>query len=121
MADFFKSAANYFSSSNIPGSVSSSSNGAPENPLIGTVVTVNSMQLRIKRQIGEGLSFTNFIHFSSSSPISAGGYAFVFIAQDLQSGTDYALKVFQISITIAIPESTFPFHYRGLLQLIRTQ
>ena len=50
MADFLKSAASYFSSTN-------PSNGVGENPLIGTVVNVNSVQLRIKRQIGEGLSW----------------------------------------------------------------
>ena len=54
MADFLKSAANYFSSA---AQFSSSGNGAGENPLIGTIVSVNSMQLRIKRQIGEGLPF----------------------------------------------------------------
>lgn len=46
MADFLKSAANYFSAN--------SNNGAAENPLIGALVNVNSVQLRIKRQIGEG-------------------------------------------------------------------
>lgn len=46
MADFLKSAANYFSAN--------SNNGTAENPLIGSVVHVNSVQLRIKRQIGEG-------------------------------------------------------------------
>lgn len=66
MADFLKSAANYFSAN--------SNNGAAENPLIGALVNVNSVQLRIKRQIGEG------------------GYAFVFIAQDIQSNQEYALK-----------------------------
>ena len=52
MADFLKSAANYFTASN---------NGASENPLIGALVNVNSVQLRIKRQIGEGAIFD--IHF----------------------------------------------------------
>jgi len=48
MADFFKSAASYFSTS--------SSNGlTADNPLIGTTINVNSTQLRIKRQIGEGI------------------------------------------------------------------
>ena len=51
MADFLKSAANYFSAN-------SNYNGAAENPLIGAVVHVNSVQLRIKRQIGEGLFFS---------------------------------------------------------------
>lgn len=54
MADFLKSAASYFS-----GTASSyNSNGGDSssggNPLIGTVVNVNSVQYRIKRQIGEG-------------------------------------------------------------------
>ena len=54
MADFFKSAASYFSTN--------ASNGAVENPLIGTTLSVNSVQLRIKRQIGEGLY--QYIHQS---------------------------------------------------------
>jgi len=60
MADFLKSAASYFSSTN-------PSNGVGENPLIGTVVNVNSVQLRIKRQIGEGLLsvFFSTLHFKS--------------------------------------------------------
>ena len=57
MADFLKSAASYFSSTN-------PSNGVGENPLIGTVVNVNSVQLRIKRQIGEGLSGFSFTFFT---------------------------------------------------------
>ena len=58
MADFLKSAANYFSAN-------SNYNGAAENPLIGAVVHVNSVQLRIKRQIGEGLFFSsNTSHIS---------------------------------------------------------
>lgn len=47
MADFLKSAASYFNTS-------SSNGGTGENPLIGSLINVNSTQLRIKRQIGEG-------------------------------------------------------------------
>lgn len=54
MADFFKSAANYFSTSAISSNINLGSNGAADNPLVGTVITVNSVQLRIRRQIGEG-------------------------------------------------------------------
>jgi hypothetical protein len=53
MADFLKSAANYFTASN---------NGASENPLIGALVNVNSVQLRIKRQIGEGAVFVTMFY-----------------------------------------------------------
>lgn len=53
MADFLKSAANYFSAN--------SNNSVAENPLIGTSVHVNSVQLRIKRQIGEGTVLCSYI------------------------------------------------------------
>lgn len=55
MADFLKSAASYFSSTATSYSANGGSGGeSHNNPLVGTVVQVNSMQLRIKRQIGEG-------------------------------------------------------------------
>lgn len=88
MADFLKSAANYFSSSTL-----TNSNGAGDNPLIGTVISVNSLQLRIKRQIGEGKLNGATCFKTIIMPSFVGGFAFVFIAQDIQSGQDFALKV----------------------------
>ena len=52
MADFLKSAANYFNSAT-----------AETNSIIGSVVQVNAKQFRIKRQIGEGIPFIPMIHF----------------------------------------------------------
>ena len=55
MADFLKSAASYFSTAATSYASNSSNGGSGEsNPMIGLVVNVNSLQLRIKRQIGEG-------------------------------------------------------------------
>lgn len=73
MADFLKSAANYFSSSTL-----ASSNGAGENPLIGTVISVNSLQLRIKRQIGEGLLILSLLSQISRNLILCRWLCFCF-------------------------------------------
>ncbi|XP_013399366.1 cyclin-G-associated kinase [Lingula anatina] len=64
MADFFKSALGYFS----PGS------GRTENDFVGQYVELGDLKLRVKRVIAEG------------------GFAFVYVAQDVASGREYALK-----------------------------
>ncbi|XP_033164964.1 cyclin-G-associated kinase [Drosophila mauritiana] len=79
MGEFFKSLnLNYFSSSEASGAAG---NGAPgalggrlDNDFVGQVVEVAGHRLRIKCVIAEG------------------GYAFVYVAQDVQTGTEYALK-----------------------------
>lgn len=65
MSDLFKSAIGYFSSSNTSGA---------ENELIGQTVEVGSVKLRVKKAIAEG------------------GFAFVFMAQDPNTGNYFALK-----------------------------
>uniref|UniRef100_U5EYM6 Cyclin-G-associated kinase n=1 Tax=Corethrella appendiculata TaxID=1370023 RepID=U5EYM6_9DIPT len=65
MSDFFKSAINYFNTSATTGQ---------DNEFVGQIVEVNNIKLKIKRVIAEG------------------GFAYVFIAQDIQSNTEYALK-----------------------------
>ncbi|XP_069674893.1 cyclin-G-associated kinase isoform X3 [Periplaneta americana] len=65
MSDLFKSAIGYFSSSNTSGA---------ENELVGQTVEVGNVKLRVKKVIAEG------------------GFAFVFVAQDPNTGNDYALK-----------------------------
>ncbi|KFB52665.1 AGAP003715-PA-like protein [Anopheles sinensis] len=65
MSDFLKSAINYFNAT--------PSNGL-ENEFVGQTVEVSNVKLRIKRVIAEG------------------GFAYVFVAQDVQSNTEYALK-----------------------------
>ncbi|PNF37550.1 Cyclin-G-associated kinase [Cryptotermes secundus] len=65
MSDLFKSAIGYFSSSNASGA---------ENEFIGQTVEVGNVKLRVKKVIAEG------------------GFAFVFMAQDPNTGKDYALK-----------------------------
>uniref|UniRef100_A0A6B2E633 Cyclin-G-associated kinase n=1 Tax=Phlebotomus kandelakii TaxID=1109342 RepID=A0A6B2E633_9DIPT len=65
MSEFFKSAIGYFNTG---------TNGGQENEFVGQVVEVGALKLRIKRVIAEG------------------GFAFVYVAQDTQSGMEYALK-----------------------------
>ncbi|KAK7866852.1 hypothetical protein R5R35_006024 [Gryllus longicercus] len=65
MSDLFKSAMGYFSNSNSCGQ---------DNELVGQVVEVGNSKLRVKKVIAEG------------------GFAFVFVAQDVSTGKEYALK-----------------------------
>ncbi|XP_024081424.1 cyclin-G-associated kinase isoform X2 [Cimex lectularius] len=67
MSDLFKSAFGYFSST-------SNSGTAISNDLVGRIVEVDSLKIRIKRVIAEG------------------GFSFVFLAQAVDSGKEYALK-----------------------------
>ncbi|CAH1644154.1 unnamed protein product [Spodoptera littoralis] len=62
----FKSAMGYFSSGG--------ANGGSDNDFVGQFVEIGNMKLRVKKVIAEG------------------GFAFVFVAQDVSSGTEYALK-----------------------------
>ncbi|XP_062593365.1 cyclin-G-associated kinase-like [Saccostrea cucullata] len=64
MTDFFKSAFGVLTG-NISG---------PENDFVGQVVELGQQKLRVRRVIAEG------------------GYAFVYVAQDVATGKDYALK-----------------------------
>ncbi|XP_021693131.1 cyclin-G-associated kinase [Aedes aegypti] len=65
MSDFLKSAMNYFNAGPSVGQ---------DNEFVGQIVEISNVKLRIKRVIAEG------------------GFAFVFVAQDVQSGNEYALK-----------------------------
>jgi cyclin G-associated kinase len=70
MADFLKSALNIFANSTQVGKTS-----APNNDFVGQNIVINNQRLRIAKQLAEG------------------GYAIVYIAQDLSNGNEYALKV----------------------------
>ncbi|XP_034247593.1 cyclin-G-associated kinase isoform X2 [Thrips palmi] len=65
MSDLFKSAIGYFSNSNTD---------HIDNDFVGHEVEIGNVKLRVKRVIAEG------------------GFAFVFVAQDPNSGKEYALK-----------------------------
>lgn len=65
MSDLFKSAFEYFSGP---------TNGQSDNSFVGQTVEISNVKLRIKKVIAEG------------------GFAVVFVAQDLNTGKDYALK-----------------------------
>uniref|UniRef100_A0A1L8DMS9 Cyclin-G-associated kinase n=1 Tax=Nyssomyia neivai TaxID=330878 RepID=A0A1L8DMS9_9DIPT len=65
MSEFFKSAIEYFNTG---------ANGGYENDFVGQVVEVGALKLRIKRVIAEG------------------GFAFVYVAQDIHTNVEYALK-----------------------------
>lgn len=103
MSDFFKSAMGYFNgpadSNNGSSSVngeggSSSSTTGPETDFIGQLVEVNAMKLRIKRLIAMGeWSLQYIVPSANSTSVSfVGGYAYVYVAQDTQTGAEYALK-----------------------------
>ncbi|GIY30345.1 cyclin-G-associated kinase [Caerostris extrusa] len=64
MSDLFKSAFGYFSS-NIP---------KEEHEFVGQIVELEKQKLRVKRVIAEG------------------GFGYVFVAQDISTGKEYALK-----------------------------
>ncbi|XP_077285727.1 cyclin-G-associated kinase [Arctopsyche grandis] len=66
----FRSAMGYFSSA----SNGASGGGEPGSELVGAAIDVAGLKLRVRRLIAEG------------------GFAFVFVAQDTASGTEYALK-----------------------------
>ncbi|CAH1122615.1 unnamed protein product [Ceutorhynchus assimilis] len=65
MSDLFKSAFEYFSGP---------TNSQNENSFVGQVVEISNVKLKIKKVIAEG------------------GFAVVFVAQDVATGKDYALK-----------------------------
>ncbi|KAK3612698.1 hypothetical protein CHS0354_042224, partial [Potamilus streckersoni] len=65
MSDFLKSAFGY---------ISGSSSGRDENDFVGQIVELDNQKLRVRKVIAEG------------------GFAFVFVAQDVTSGKEYALK-----------------------------
>ncbi|KAK3091567.1 hypothetical protein FSP39_020845 [Pinctada imbricata] len=65
MTDFFKSAFGYLSGTNT---------GGAENDFVGQSVELGEQKLRVRRVIAEG------------------GFAFVYVAQDIANGKDFALK-----------------------------
>ncbi|XP_046390419.1 cyclin-G-associated kinase isoform X2 [Ischnura elegans] len=65
MSELFKSALGYFSNSN---------SASQDNELVGQTVEIGNAKLRVKKVIAEG------------------GFAFVFVVQELASGKEYALK-----------------------------
>ncbi|XP_033739070.1 cyclin-G-associated kinase-like [Pecten maximus] len=65
MSEFFKSALGY---------ISGSGTGGTDNDFVGQQVELGDQKLRVRRVIAEG------------------GFAFVFVAQDIATGKDYALK-----------------------------
>uniref|UniRef100_A0A0K8VGN7 Cyclin-G-associated kinase n=1 Tax=Bactrocera latifrons TaxID=174628 RepID=A0A0K8VGN7_BACLA len=84
MSEFFKSAMGYFNTApnaNVNGDTVNSISGSftpaaniTTNEFCGQIVEVAGYKLRVKRIIAEG------------------GFAFVYVAQDVQSGKEYALK-----------------------------
>lgn len=86
MSDLFKSAFEYFSG---PAYGQQS-----DNNFVGQTVEISNVKLRIKKVLAEGNFFlywflTEFFQFVAI----LGGFAVVFIAQDINTGKDYALKV----------------------------
>ncbi|CAG9856413.1 unnamed protein product [Phyllotreta striolata] len=65
MSELFKSAFEYFSGP---------TNGQPENSFVGQIIEISNVKLKIRSVLAEG------------------GFAVVFVAQDVATGKDYALK-----------------------------
>lgn len=86
MSDLFKSAFNYFSAP---------SNEQSDNSFVGQIIEISNVKLKIKKVIAEGTVFW-FIDLPAKllfiTEIS-GGFAVVFVAQDVSTGKNYALKV----------------------------
>lgn len=82
MSDLFKSAFEYFSGP---------TNNSSENNFVGQIVEISNVKLKIKKVIAEGrFSVLIFIYYNV---LFVGGFAIVYVAQDITRGTEYALKV----------------------------
>lgn len=85
MSDLFKSAFEYFSGP---------ANGQSENSFVGQVIEISNVKLKIKKVIAEGRQFLFRILWRKSFIEQfLGGFAVVFVAQDIATGKEYALKV----------------------------
>ena len=109
MTDFFKSAFGMFGNQAGGGggnsAASSSANAAPagqqassgnaRNDFVGQIIQLGSYKLKVTKQLAEG----NSAQINSNNQSSyyfcrlKGGFAIVYVVQDLTNGTDYALKV----------------------------
>lgn len=85
MSDLFKSAFEYFSGP---------ANGQSENSFVGQVIEISNVKLKIKKVIAEGRQFLfRILQWKSFIEQFLGGFAVVFVAQDIATGKEYALKV----------------------------
>lgn len=85
MSDLFKSAFEYFSGP---------ANGQSENSFVGQVIEISNVKLKIKKVIAEGRQFLfRILQRKSFIEQFSGGFAVVFVAQDIATGKEYALKV----------------------------
>lgn len=88
MADIFRSAFSYISQT-----------GKADNNFVGQYVELGPIQLRVKKVLAEGNRDVKIdrnakrMMFSVHFVVVIGGYGFVFVAQDENTGKDYALKV----------------------------
>lgn len=83
MSDLLKSAFGYFTTPN---------NTQVDNSFVGQIVEIKNVKLRIKKVIAEGNKMS-IIDFYCINEYFLGGFAIVFVAQDVQTGKLYALKV----------------------------
>ena len=92
MVDFFRSAMSYLSGEGEGGGGSGGGSA-----FVGQTVDVGEgMKLKVKKVIAEGKEDAltlNTPPYPLLSLLLLGGYGFVFIAQDISTGIDYALKV----------------------------
>lgn len=85
MSDLFKSAFEYFSGP---------ANGQSENSFVGQVIEISNVKLKIKKVIAEGRQFLfRILQWKFFIEQFLGGFAVVFVAQDIATGKEYALKV----------------------------
>lgn len=87
MSDLFKSAFDYFTSSN---------NGQVENSFVNQIVNIGNTTIRVKKVIAEGQVIGGILSIKKKIikyVIFVGGFAFVFVSEDVNSGNEYALKV----------------------------
>ena len=84
MSDIFKSAFEYFSGP---------TNGQNENNFVGQIVEISNVKLKVKKVIAEGKFVCIDLSSSYLNHCFVGGFAVVFVAQDVATGYEYALKV----------------------------
>jgi hypothetical protein len=110
MTDFFKSAfgmfgnqpagggANAAAATPVNQQASSSGGGNNRNEFVGQIIQLGNYKLKVTKQLAEGMHLIQLLDYSVTKIITKfnlilGGFAIVYVVQDLTNGTDYALKV----------------------------
>ncbi len=80
------------------GGSSTTASGGVRSDFTGQIVDVGNIRLRVGNQIAEGNWSSKEKFFSNLCVFFSGGYALVFIAYDVKTNKEYALKVEKLKI-----------------------